>query len=78
MIWVDSGALPQSAYIRYEIKKGILQLRVRDLCDANGMLKEMRDIKPPLLFPKPEGRFESVSVVSAPDASLKLGSSKNY
>lgn len=60
------------------MQQRISQLKVRDLCDANGILKEMRNLKPLLLFPKLRGMVKSISIVLFSDAAFNITSSNHY
>lgn len=78
MTWAGSGVLPQAAYMGSAMQQRVPQLRVRDLCEANGMLKEMKDLKPILSFPKVCDDVKSIRILSFSDASFNIGGSNQY
>lgn len=78
MIWAGSGALPQAAYVGSDLQQRIPNLKVHDLCEANGMLKEMRDLKPILYFPRPVGLITSSSVLSFSDTAFNISKKNQY
>lgn len=53
-------------------------MKVRELCDEDGMLKEMREFKTPFIFPKPNGGIKAVSILFFPDAALNISNNKQY
>lgn len=63
LIWAGSGTLPQAAYVGTTMKQCIPRLQVKDLCDANGIDKEMKELKPCITFPENEGKTRSVSIL---------------
>lgn len=78
MIWAGSGALPQAAYVGSEMQQRIPSLKVHDLCEANGMLKEMRDLKPIVAFPKPNKEIKTATITSFSDAAFNISKKNQY
>lgn len=78
MIWAGSGALPQAAYIGSAMQQQVPSLKVRDICEGNGMLKEMRDLKPIISFPRPSDKVKKVSIRSFSDAAFNITKKSQY
>lgn len=77
-IWAGSGALPPAAYIGSWMQQRVPSLTVEDILQANGMLKEMRELKADIIYRTPVGVIKKVVVTSFSDAAFNISKSTQY
>lgn len=50
LIWAGNGSLPQASYYSSYLERKSPPLRVRDLTEANIILKALKDLVPTIIF----------------------------
>lgn len=77
-VWAGSGALPPASFIGSWMQQRVPRLTVDDLIQANGMLKEMRDMKAEVFYRSPKVQIKKVVVTSFTDAAFNITKSTQY
>lgn len=77
-VWAGSGTLPPASFIGSWMQQRVPRLTVEDLIQANGMLKEMRDMRAEVIYRSPKARIQRVVVTSFSDAAFNITNSTQY
>lgn len=77
-MWAGNGSLPQAAYVGSLMQQIAPRLRVRDLTEANKMLKEIRDLNPQILFRNLTGDIAEIDVWTFSNASFNIVARRDY
>lgn len=78
IIWAGNGALPQAAFVGSLMQQTAPRLRVKDITEANKMLKEIRDLKPLISFRKLTSEVDNIDVWTFSDASFNIVTGRDY
>lgn len=77
-VWIGSSSVPQAAYIGSWMQQRVPNLRVEELVQANGMLKEAREMKADIMFRPPADNTNKVVVTTFSDAAFNISQSATY
>ena len=50
LVWLGGGALPQAAYVGSYMQQCVTYLKIEHIIQANGMLKELKDLKAQIVY----------------------------
>lgn len=78
MIWEGSGALSHGTYVASAMQQRIQKIRVMDLSDANGMMKDLKDLKTIMKLPRSEGEAKTISIKSFSDGAFNICNNNQY
>ena len=78
LVWLGSGTLPQASCFGSLLHQQLLRLSVRHLCDANRIVKEIKDMRPTIRLNKPPQTIVKAQVLSFSDAAFNVTSSRDY
>lgn len=77
-VWIGSSAVPHASYIGSWMQQKVPRLNIDDVIQANGMLKEMKEMKASITFKTPSDDVEKVVVTSFSDAAFNVTKSSQY
>lgn len=69
VIWAGNGSLAHAVFVGSYMQQAATRLLIHDLTDSNRKLKEMRDLKPTIEFPRLEVAIHTVDLWTFSDAS---------
>lgn len=78
LVWMPSGVLREAPSESSSVQQQLPRLNVNYPVVANKMLKEMRNIIPVVVFLKPSGTFEKVSVFLFSGVSFEISPKPSY
>ena len=78
LVWLGGGALPQAAYVGSYMQQCVPYLKVEHITEANGMLKELKDLKAEILFRHLGGKIMGATIESFSDAAFNISRAKQY
>lgn len=73
--WYGQGA---AIYLKQHMQQKIQSLKVRDICDGSGMLKDIRDLKQIISLPRPACEVKTASILSISDAAFNISKKIQY
>ena len=78
LVWLGGGALPQAAYVGSYMQQCVPYLKVDHVVQANGMLKELKDLKAEILYKCLGGDVAEATIESFSDAAFNISRAKQY
>ena len=78
LIFLGNGTLPQASYVASRIQQSLGHLKVKDIKEANRMVKELMQLNPTVTFRTPTSNIKEVTTCSFSDASFNIGKSQSY
>lgn len=68
LLYMGQATLPQASYTASKMQQRLGSLLISDIVDANAMTRELKNLRPTILFPVVNG-IQDVTIVSFSDAS---------
>jgi len=78
LLWLGRGVLPPATFVNSIMQQKLGHLTVKNLCDGNGMVKEILQLKPVNVFHAPTSIVTDMFVSSFADASYNISSTQCY
>lgn len=78
LVWLGGGALPQAAYVGSYMQQCVPYLKIEHIVQANGMLKELKDLKAEITYQKIGGEVTAATIESFSDAAFNISRAKQY
>ena len=78
LVWLGGGALPQAAYIGSYTQQRVPYLKIEHIIQANGMLKELKDLKAQIVYKTLQGDIAMERVESLSDATFNISRAEQY
>lgn len=78
LVWLGGGALPQAAYVGSYMQQCVPYLKIDHIVQANGMLKELKDLKAEILYKNLWVDIAEATIESFSDAAFNISRAKQY
>jgi len=78
LVWLGGSALPQASFMASFLQQKVGFLKVAHLCEANGILQDLKSLVAVIKFQIPAWDTHSVCVCTFSDASFNIAKSQLY